>query len=40
MKLEVEMTSEQLNLLILSTEVYAREFGFVYWGKPELLGGN
>ena len=33
MKLEVEMTSEQLNLLILSTEVYARAL----MNQPDLV---
>ena len=30
MKLEVEMTQEQLNLLILSTEVYARALNTMF----------
>ena len=33
MKLEVEMTQEQLNLLILSTEVFARAL----MNKPDLF---
>ena len=33
MKLEVEMTAKQLNLLILSTEVYAR----VLMNQPEIV---
>ena len=33
MKLEVEMTKEQLNLLILSTEVYARAL----MNQPDLV---
>ena len=36
MKLEVEMTQEQLNLLILSTEVYARAL----MNQPDLIASN
>lgn len=36
MKLEVEMTQEQLNLLILSTEVYARAL----MNQPDLVADN
>ena len=35
MKLEVEMTEEQLNLLILSTEVYARSL----MNQPDMVAG-
>ena len=33
MKLEIEMTSEQLNLLILSTEIYGR----ILMNQPDLV---
>ena len=33
MKLEVEMTEEQLNLLILSTEIYGR----ILMNQPDLV---
>ena len=36
MKLEVEMTEEQLNLLILSTEIYGR----ILMNQPDLVADN